>query len=190
MGKLEESVRKQVRKTKITNALIAAAAVSGGVAVAALVPNVLGVIARSTYARQRRYQLKSSLSRLISAGYLQLAEEKGVKRVHLTTKGEVYAALLGQGKLVPKKPRRWDRKWRLLIFDIPEKKRVIRRRIRSTLTMLGFVRLQDSVWVCPYDCEDLITLIKADLRVGKDILYVIADKIEYDKPLITKFGLR
>lgn len=54
---------------------------------------------------------------------------------------------------------------------------------------LGFVRLQDSVWVYPYDCEDLITLLKADLKVGKDVLYVVADRIEYDQPLRTLFDL-
>ena len=189
MGKLEETVRRQVRRTKINNAIIAAVVVGGGIAVTALAPNVLGAIAGSRYIKQRRYQLKSSLSRLIAAGYLKLIEEGGKKRVRLTSKGETYAALVGEGRLVPKKPRRWDKKWRLLVFDIPEKRRRARNQIRTTLATLGFVRLQDSVWVYPYDCEDLITLLKADLKIGKDVLYVIADKIEYDKPLLARFNL-
>ena len=130
-----------------------------------------------------------TLSRLISAGYLLLVSEGGRRRIRLTPKGERYAALIGEGKLVPKKPRRWDHRWRLLIFDIPERRRKTRAQIRTTLVSLGFVRLQDSVWVYPYDCEDLITLLKADFKVGKDVLYVIADKIEYDAPLRAKFGL-
>ena len=109
--------------------------------------------------------------------------------MRLTSKGETYAALVGEGRLVPKKPRRWDKKWRLLVFDIPEKRRRARNQIRTTLATLGFVRLQDSVCVYPYDCEDLITLLKADLKIGKDVLYVIADKIEYDKPLLARFNL-
>jgi len=186
---MEAEVRNRVRRTKINNALIAAAAVTGGIAVAAIAPNVLGVIARSKYFRQRKYQIHSSLSRLISAGYLLLVSEDGRKRIRLTPKGEKYAALMGEGKLVPKKPRRWDQKWRLLIFDIPERRRKTRTQIRATLVSLGFSRLQDSVWVYPYDCEDLITLLKADFKIGKDVLYVIADKIEYDAPLRAKFGL-
>ena len=55
--------------------------------------------------------------------------------------------------------------------------------------MIGFVRLQDSVWVYPYDCEDLITLLKADFRVGKDVLYLIVDSIENDKYLRAEFNL-
>src|SRR3989344_7352891 len=189
MGRLETEVRHQIRRTKINNALIATAAVVGGVAVAAIAPNVLGAVTKSKYFRQRKYQLKSSLSRLISAGYLVLINDGGRKRIRLTHKGEKYAALMGEGKLVPKKPRRWDQKWRLLIFDIPERRRKTRTQIRATLVSLGFSRLQDSVWVYPYDCEDLITLLKADFKIGKDVLYVIADKIEYDAPLRAKFGL-
>ena len=189
MGKMETEVRQKVRRTKINNALIAAAAVAGGIAIGAVAPNILGVVANSKYFRQRKYQLKSSLLRLISAGYLILVNEGGRKRIRLTPKGERYAALIGEGKLVPKKPRRWDQKWRLLIFDIPEWRRKTRAQIRMTLVSLGFVRLQDSVWVYPYDCEDLITLLKADFKVGKDVLYVIADKIEYDAPLRAKFNL-
>ena len=179
----------ELRRSKINAAIITAAAVAGGIAVAAVAPNVLGALAGTKYFRQRKYQLKSSLSRLISAGVLTLVEESGRKRVRLTQKGEKYAALLGQGKLAPKIPKRWDNKWRILIFDIPERKRKIRHHIRATLTLLGFVRLQDSVWVYPYDCEDIITLLKADFKVGKDVLYIIADKIEYDLPLRSKFGL-
>lgn len=75
------------------------------------------------------------------------------------------------------------------MFDIPERRRRVRTRVRQTLTTMGFYRLQDSVWVYPYDCEELIILLKADFKIGKDLLYVIADKVEHDAPLKTHFGL-
>ena len=55
---------------------------------------------------------------------------------------------------------------------------------------IGFVRLQDSVWVYPYDCEDLIVLLKADFKIGKDVLYMIVDEMEGDTHLRKEFGLR
>ena len=189
MGKLESENKKRIRRSNINDALISAVAVAGILTIGALAPNVLGLIAKSKYFRQRAYQVKSSLSRLVKAGYLHLEVEDGRKRVRLTPKGEKYAALLGEGRLALKKPRRWDGKWRMLIFDISEKRRKVRTQMRSTLQALGLFRLQDSVWVYPYDCEDAITIIKADLRIGKDLLYVIADKIEYDLPLKRHFKL-
>lgn len=88
-----------------------------------------------------------------------------------------------------KRPKKWDRKWRIIIFDIPERKRLSRDRIRSVFQTAGFYRLQNSVWVYPFDCEDTIGLLKTDFGVGKDVLYVIADEIENDKHLRNHFKL-
>ena len=54
---------------------------------------------------------------------------------------------------------------------------------------LGFIRLQDSVWVYPYDCEDLMALLKADLKLGSAVLYMVVEHIENDKHLRAEFGL-
>ena len=77
----------------------------------------------------------------------------------------------------------------MLIFDIPEKRKPLREKIRSTLLSIGFLRLQDSVWIYPYQCEDLVNLLKADFKVGKDLLYLIVDSIENDKFFRKSFGL-
>ena len=53
----------------------------------------------------------------------------------------------------------------------------------------GFIRLQDSVWVYPYDCEDLIALAKANFRIGFDVLYMIVERIERDTHLREHFAL-
>jgi len=55
---------------------------------------------------------------------------------------------------------------------------------------LGFVRLQDSVWVFPYDCEDFVALLKADLKIGVAVLYLIVEQIENDKHLRAHFDLK
>ena len=55
---------------------------------------------------------------------------------------------------------------------------------------IGFMRLQDSVWIYPYDCEDLIALFKADSKIGKDILYMIVEALEYDEPVKSYFGFK
>lgn len=183
MGVIERKIKQQVRLSRINKALITSAAVAGGLAVAVMAPNLARVLGRALDA-QLRHTTKRSLSRLIVHGYVRL--ESG--RVRLTHKGEKCAALMGEGKLVPKKPRRWDRKWRILIFDISSRSK--RDQIRKTLQKLGFYRLQDSVWVYPYDCEDLMNLLKANFRIGKDLLYVVADAIEYDVPLRHHFDLK
>lgn len=188
MGEIERGVRAKVRRTKINNAVVAALAITGGLAVAVVAPNALGILGKALNA-QSKQSARRSFSKLIKHGYITLEETTIGRRARLTQKGEKYAALLGEGKLRPKKTKHWDKKWRLLVFDIPERYRRQRDQIRLTLVSLGFYKLQDSVWVYPYDCEDLITLLKVDHKIGKNLLYVVADAIEYDQRLRSHFNL-
>ena len=180
-------MRTEVRRTRINKAIVGAIAVGGVLAVGLVAPQVLGAMGKLGLINpyQKRQNVKKSFTRLIERGYIVIHSG----RARLTPKGEKFAALLGEGRLAPKKPKHWDTKWRMLIFDIPEYRKSVRSKIRNTLISLGFYRLQDSVWVYPYDCEDLITLLKVDSRVGKDVLYVIADKIEHDAPLRSFFNV-
>ena len=109
--------------------------------------------------------------------------------MHLTSKGEARLRQLELHDFKLKKQKRWDRKWRMLIFDIPEYRRVLRNKVRATLTAIGFVHLQHSVWVYPFPCEDFIALLKADFKIGKDLLYLIVDSIENDRELRKRFNL-
>jgi len=107
----------------------------------------------------------------------------------LTAAGKVMADKVAQGDISIKRPRRWDGRWRIVMFDISEKRAPLRQKIRDIMKRLGFARLQDSVWIHPYDCEEIVALIKQDLRIGLEVRYVIADALEYDKPLREHFEL-
>ena len=113
--------------------------------------------------------------------------EQGVLK--LSPKGETKLRQLELQDFKFQKPKKWDKKWRLLFFDIPEYRRPLREKIRRTLRLIGFQKLQDSVWVYPHPCEDLIALLKADFKVGKDMLYLIVDFVENDQALKKTFGL-
>jgi len=61
-----------------------------------------------------------------------------------------------------KKPKSWDGKWRILAFDIPTKPKIYnqaRNALRQKVKELGFFKLQESLWVYPYECEDEILFI-------------------------------
>ena len=167
--------------------MLASVAVAGGISVALVAPGVLGAMGKLGLipsARQLEI-IKRSRSRLVARGLLVYQGNM----LRLTAKGEQVLRRLELHDFKLRKPKRWDRKWRILIFDIPEHRKGLRQKIRYTLKAIGFVRLQDSVWAYPYDCEDLVTLLKADFKVGKDLLYLIVDSLEYDKPLKEYFGL-
>lgn len=126
-----------------------------------------------------------SRKRLVKNGFL--AYEGTLLKV--TSKGQKALRWLELHDYGMQSPPRWDGRWRVLIFDIPERIRHVREKLRSLLQGIGFKCLQRSVWIYPYDCEDVITLLKADLGVGKKMLYMIVDELEYDAPVKKMFGL-
>ena len=65
----------------------------------------------------------------------------------------------------------------------------MRNQLRLFMREFGFVRLQDSVWIYPHDCEDVIALAKANFRIGWDVLYMIVEQLERDKHLREHFDL-
>ncbi|MDO8492291.1 MAG: hypothetical protein Q7S34_01460 [bacterium] len=187
MGKLEQETNKRSRKKNLQKFILSTVKMAGVLSIGLVAPNVLKAMASAGILSFRRENelIKRSRERLIKGGLLVYKN----KLLHLTPKGESTLRRFELREFKLKKPRHWDGKWRVLIFDIPEKRRRLRDRIRETLVMIGFVRLQDSVWAYPYDCEDAITLLKADFGIGKSILYMIVEMLEGDSFLKKHFDL-
>ncbi len=89
-----------------------------------------------------------------------------------------------------RKHHRWDKRWRMVVYDIKENRRGVRVKLQELLRGFGFYKLQNSVWIYPYDCEALMILLKADFKIGTDVLYAVVEKIENDQKLKTHFGLK
>ena len=187
MGKIEEESRKKGSREHLQKLILETVADVGMLSIALMVPNVskamykLGLVPRR---RQNEY-VSSSASKLVKRGLLFYDG----KRYCMTSRGEDILRRWQFADFKLEKPKRWDRKWRVIVFDIPEKKRKIRDQIRTLFRTADFYLLQDSVWVYPYDCEDILTLLKTDLGVGKYILYLIVDELENDKHLREFFDL-
>lgn len=81
----------------------------------------------------------------------------------------------------------WDGRWRLVIFDIPEKKRDVRDRLRRALNKLGLGILQASVWISPYNIKTEIDDIAKKLNVVENIRYFeVTRNKNLDKTIIEK----
>lgn len=187
MGILEKESKQRARRGLIQKIILSSVATAGILSVMAVAPNALQALSMFGLGKNKkyRYALENSRKKLVAHGLLEYTEKGFLK---LTGKGEAKLRQLELHDYKIKKPRRWDKKWRVLIFDIREERKPLRDKVRRTLIVIGFVRIQDSVWVYPYDCEDLITLLKADFKIGKELLYLIVEKIENDKWLKERFG--
>ena len=168
---------------------------TGAITTALVAPKMLkmfSVLNRGKSQRKKLYErADQALYRLRDKKFITFSKTAGRRPiVHLTTGGktEITKIILRQYKI--SETVIWDGKWRVVIFDIREKRRKVRQRLRVLLTGAGMVRLQDSVWVHPYPCDEFVALVRANLGSGTgELLYFIAEGLESDRHLREHFNL-
>lgn len=191
IASIESKVKARTKRKRIQDIVIKSlfAATAIGLAVAA--PNSVQLL---RYVRKYVEDSPKLDRRISQAMYRLMAKGLVVRdkdgRLALTAKGERLGATLDTDNRFLQKPLHWDGKWRIVIFDIWEKRRAARDRLRITLERNGFVKIQNSVWVYPYDCEELFAFLRTHLSLGQGILYIVAEEIENDAKLKKHFGLR
>ena len=82
---------------------------------------------------------------------------------------------------------KWDKKWRVVIFDIPEELRSARKRLRGRLKHFGFFQLQKSVFVFPYPCEKELADICKSLKISNYVDILVAESPGFQEDEIKKF---
>ena len=137
---------------------------------------------------------RQALERAINSLYTShLVEEKnhkdGSTTLVLSENGRKKALRFNIDKLEIKKPLRWDGKWRIVMFDIPQKLRILRDSLRIHFKEIGLIELQKSVLVHPYPCNQEIEFILELYNARKHIRFILADKIDNELHLKKKFDL-
>lgn len=190
MGKLEEEARKVRRRGQVQDAVLGALMVGGIIALGVVAGNAIQLLKYAPKDKNRfSYYAKTAASGLVRKGLATWVKKDGKIFLRITEAGRRKLALEQEKLKLKNSKQRWDKRWRMIVFDIPERRRKVRFHLRSVMVDVGFVRLQDSVWVYPYDCEEFVALLKAELKIGKDVLYAIVERIENDKAIRTHFNL-
>lgn len=188
MPKTEDTGRKRKRRRDLQAAVLTAVGAAGVLSVAMLAPNLVRMMPNMGADRYAKYRSENALGLLIKKGLVHVNAVNGVRTLSLTEKGRTRMAFeIERMKITNKKRPRWDEQWRMVMFDIPERRRAARTRLRQTMRRIGFYRIQDSVWVYPYDCEEFVALLKRELKSHRDVVYAVISSIENDSAIRTHF---
>ena len=145
------------------------------------------------YERWKKYPKKrvsDTFYNLKKQGLIEIKKQGPQIYINLTEEGKKKASFLQINDLRINQPKRWDRKWRLVIFDIAQKKRLIREAMRGKLKQLGFYHFQKSVWIHPFECLDEIELLKDFFGLSEDELrLIVAERLGNDDELKEYFKL-
>ena len=176
------------------NLLLRSLATVGVISIALIAPKMTRLLKKLDRPAKNRAQLyrriTQGLKRLEQDGLITLTGEYAKRRVKITEKGRAIIEKIEFGEYVIPEPAFWDGKWRVLIFDISERRRRTRTQLRRLLDGAGFMRIQDSVWVHPYPCDEFISLVRAHLKSGVGEMRIfVAEALESDKSLREHFRL-
>ena|SRR3989338_4813355 len=107
----------------------------------------------------------------------------------LTDHGKKKAITFNIDNLEIKKPKVWDKKWRMVTFDIPERKRAARDVLRETLKRMGFYEFQKSVFVHPYPCQNELDYIIEYYEIRSYVRIVLAAELDNELHLRKIFNI-
>ena len=135
------------------------------------------------------YRINHTVRRLRERKLIKMVRCENGWRYALTENGQT--ALIKyeiKQRPVPKQ-KHWDKKWRIVIFDVCEKRKKHRNAIRGLLIILGFKLLNKSVWIFPYPCDDIVELAKTAYGVRHDAIYLVCNRFAGDEWLAFDFNL-
>lgn len=121
----------------------------------------------------KKSELARVLKRLREKGLVDFVGDEELI-VRLTSKGKE-KALIVQLTVNQKK---WDGKYRIVIFDIPEKRRVVRDLLRSRLKFWGFTPWQQSVWVSKKSCTDELRQFIKSIGIKDWVIVIESDNVD------------
>lgn len=130
------------------------------------------------------------LYNLKKARIIRVYQKGKEKYIELTPRGKIKLASQTLKDMKIDCAKKWDHKWRIVIFDIPETKKDRREAFRRKLENLGFYQFQKSVFVFPFECCKEIDLVSRNLFIEQYVKYIMADFFQDDDIYITKFFKR
>lgn len=127
----------------------------------------------------------------------RLCKQKILKRdynsiIALTDKGHkasLFAYIEAELAFHKKGEGKWDGGWRIVFFDIPEKKRKYRDYLRKIIKAIGFHEFQRSIWVYPYPVPSFLKDLLFEENIKPHVRFITTNLIDDDSDLRKTFGL-
>ena len=143
--------------------------------------------------RKRREAQQRTLRELAKRKYISFKEQNnGTVKIELTHQGRLMVRQYNLENMKLQKPKRWDKRWRVLLYDIPTYNKKASDAFREKLKQLRLYQLQKSVWVSPYDCISEIEFLCGvfDIDINRHVLYFTTPEIPQEQILKKFFKLK
>ena len=136
--------------------------------------------------------IHKNLYYLKKKGLVKFYKKDGKQKFILTVEGrkksKVFRLLMELADFVIEpSEHNWDGKWRIFIFDIPERLRKYRDFLRTELSSLGFYQLQKSVWIHPLPIPEKLWSEIVDPGLRPFVRIAVIESIDQEEDLMKYF---
>lgn len=135
--------------------------------------------------KQSKQNAKKTFKRMKEKDLIFLSGEK----VKLTATGKKLLKQIEAEDITIERPDKWDGFWRVIAYDIPDRAKKERDYFRLKLELLGFIKVQESLFAIPFECKEEIAVFAQSLGVSPFVLYMQTDKIPYETKYLRSFDI-
>lgn len=133
-------------------------------------------------------ELREGIRDLCRYDFINKDNKGGFINLGLTKKGKLKALNI-QLENIKNKKEKWDGKWRMIAFDIPEKYKAERDALRHRLRAIGFRELQKSIFVTPVNCGKEMAAFIEFFELQKYVRFCILEFIDNENLLKKSFRM-
>ncbi len=139
--------------------------------------------------RKGKQKIRRSLGGLRKQRFVRIYEKDGKEIVEITESGKKKILSYQFEDMKLNQSKKWDGMWRVVIFDIPEKRKRSRDLLNYKLKEMEFYPIQKSTFISPYECKEEIEFIREHLYLGDKIKYLLVKEISEASVLKKHFNL-
>jgi len=187
-----------LNKKEITKTIFKSLLIGGAIIISAndphffmrVLPKIIKSISYKVNSAKKKKEFYDTFYRLKKRDMIKFEYRGKQIYISLTKEGKKAAGKYQIDDLKIQKPERWDKKWRILIFDIKNRDNIKREYLRGKIKELGLFQLQKSVWVYPYDFQKEAGVLRNFFNLSKEEIKIItACEIENDQNVRSFFRL-
>jgi DNA-binding transcriptional regulator PaaX len=189
-----EDVRRHDVTTKIVDEIIRFGSFGVFVSAGLLLPNLVQALDKPLHKlfakmdeRERAREIRRAVYYMKSRGYLAGDYEHGLQ---LTDKARRRLDRIRLSDVTIKPQDNWDKSWRIVIYDIPEKHAFARQNLTRQLRVIGCFQLQRSTWITPFPCREEISALCSQYHIDKYVTFFESHWLDNASGLLKRFQIK
>lgn len=174
-----KSIRDNYAKGELAKEILKGLAIGGLIVASLALPNLPQIFSLLGIKSSRdRFRIKRAVEMLERQNLVKIYERGDNQIIEITERGEKRVLEYNLEEIKIERPKKWDKEWHLISFDIPEKYKKARNALVNKLKDIEVYPLQKSVFICPFNFKNEIDFISEVFNVRNFIRYFIVKKID------------